>query len=104
MVNLGATANNITAVIGPSISQRAYEVGPEFFEDFLAEDPDYARYFAQGEADRMQFDLPGFGLNRLAGPRASAMPNGHGTVLIVIPTGFIPTGAPPTQKKRTTGA
>ncbi|MBM1556060.1 peptidoglycan editing factor PgeF [Sulfitobacter mediterraneus] len=65
MVNLGATAGNITAVIGPSISQRAYEVGPEFFEDFLAEDPDYARYFAQGEADRMQFDLPGFGLNRL---------------------------------------
>jgi len=65
MVNLGATAGNMTAVIGPSISQRAYEVGPEFLEDFLAEDPDFARYFAQGDTDRMQFDLPGFGLNRL---------------------------------------
>ena len=65
MEALGATPDNIQAVIGPSISQQAYEVGPEFFEDFLAEDPEYARYFAQGKDDRMMFDLPGFGLNRL---------------------------------------
>ena len=65
MVDLGATRENITAVIGPSISQSAYEVGPEFIDAFLAEDTEYARYFAQGDGDRMQFDLPGFGLNRL---------------------------------------
>lgn len=65
MVALGATRERITAVIGPSISQRAYEVGPEFIEAFLAEDPEFSRYFAQGDGDRMQFDLPGFGLNRL---------------------------------------
>ncbi|MGJ5618318.1 peptidoglycan editing factor PgeF [Sulfitobacter sp. MF3-043] len=65
MVALGAIRENISAVIGPSISQRAYEVGPEFIDAFLAEDPDYARYFAGGDGDRMQFDLPGFGLNRL---------------------------------------
>jgi polyphenol oxidase len=65
MEALGAQRANISAVIGPCISQRAYEVGPEFIEDFLAEDPDYARYFANGAEDRMQFDLPGFGLNRL---------------------------------------
>ncbi len=65
MVALGATREKITAVIGPSISQSAYEVGPEFIDAFLAQDPDYARYFAGGEDDRMQFDLPGFGLNRL---------------------------------------
>ncbi|WP_341233972.1 peptidoglycan editing factor PgeF [uncultured Sulfitobacter sp.] len=65
MEALGAQRANISAVIGPCISQRAYEVGPEFIEDFLAEDPDYARYFANGADDRMQFDLPGFGLNRL---------------------------------------
>tara|TARA_R110000787_G_scaffold93639_1_gene195934 strand:- start:72 stop:827 length:756 start_codon:yes stop_codon:yes gene_type:complete len=65
MVDLGATREGICAVIGPSISQRAYEVGPEFIDAFVAEDPDYARYFAQGNGDRMQFDLPGFGLNRL---------------------------------------
>lgn len=65
MCNLGARRGAIHAVIGPSISQRAYEVGPEFFETFVAEDPGYARFFAQGQDDRMQFDLPAFGLYRL---------------------------------------
>jgi YfiH family protein len=65
MEALGAQRANIKAVIGPCISQRAYEVGPEFIDSFLAEDPDHARYFANGTDDRMQFDLPGFGLNRL---------------------------------------
>lgn len=65
METLGAKRRNITAVIGPAISQRAYEVGPEFMDSFMAEDTDYARYFINGEGDRMLFDLPGFGLNRL---------------------------------------
>jgi polyphenol oxidase len=55
----------ITAVIGPTISQRAYEVGPDFLADFLAHDPETARFFAQGAGDRMMFDLPGYGLHRL---------------------------------------
>ncbi|WP_370400644.1 peptidoglycan editing factor PgeF [Sulfitobacter sp. JB4-11] len=65
MEDLGARRDNIHAVIGPSISQAAYEVGPEFFEDFLAEDPDFARFFAGGKDDRMMFDLPAFGLHCL---------------------------------------
>tara|TARA_R110002020_G_scaffold276770_1_gene492083 strand:- start:551 stop:1306 length:756 start_codon:yes stop_codon:yes gene_type:complete len=65
MVDIGATRENIHAVIGPSISQRAYEVGPEFLDTFLAEDMSFSRFFAQGEGDKMQFDLPGFGLARL---------------------------------------
>ena len=65
MEALGADRARIAAVIGPSISQRAYEVGPEFFETFCDSDPDYARFFAGGEGDRMQFDLPAFGLHRL---------------------------------------
>jgi YfiH family protein len=65
MVDLGANREGICAVVGPSISQSAYEVGPEFIDTFLAEDPEFARYFAQGDGDKMQFDLPGFGLNRL---------------------------------------
>ncbi|MEP3688699.1 MAG: peptidoglycan editing factor PgeF [Sulfitobacter dubius] len=65
MVDLGAKREKITAVIGPSISQRAYEVGPEFLDSFMNADPEFARYFAQGEGDRLHFDLPGFGLNRL---------------------------------------
>lgn len=65
MEALGAKRDAIAAVIGPTISQRAYEVGPEFFEDFLAEDLAYGRFFAGGEGDRMQFDLPAFGLFKL---------------------------------------
>lgn len=65
MENLGAKRADITAIIGPCISQRAYEVGPEFFEDFIAEDPEFGRFFAQGTGDRMQFDLPAFGLHQL---------------------------------------
>ncbi len=65
MEAVGASRDNITAIIGPSISQAAYEVGPEFFEDFMAQDPDFARFFAQGTGDRMQFDLPAFGLHQL---------------------------------------
>ncbi len=65
MIGLGATRENITAVIGPSISQRAYEVGPEFLDAFLAEDPQFARFFVNGADDRFHFDLPGFGLHKL---------------------------------------
>ncbi|MEJ6477305.1 MAG: peptidoglycan editing factor PgeF [Octadecabacter sp.] len=65
MEDLGAKRTNIAAVIGPSISQRAYEVGPEFLDDFLLDDPDNSRFFANGAGDRMLFDLPGFGLHRL---------------------------------------
>lgn len=67
MVALGATRENIHAVIGPTISQRAYEVGPEFFDIFLDEDPENTRFFAGGDGDRMHFDLAGYGLMRLRG-------------------------------------
>lgn len=65
MESLGANREDINAVIGPSISQRAYEVGPEFLDDFMAEDPQNSRFFAGGEGDRMMFDLPAYGLHRL---------------------------------------
>ena len=65
MEGLGAQRGRISAVIGPSISQASYEVGPEFLEEFLAEDPDNHRFFANGQGDRYQFDLPSYGLHRL---------------------------------------
>ena len=65
MEALGADRAHISAIIGPSISQRAYEVGPEFFDGFMAEDPENARFFANGVDDRMMFDLPAYGLHRL---------------------------------------
>lgn len=65
MEGLGADRATTTAVIGPTISQAAYEVGPEFFDRFVDEDPENSRFFAGGQGDRMHFDLPGFALARL---------------------------------------
>ncbi len=65
MEGLGASRHNIRAVIGPTISQSAYEVGPEFLDRFRDEDPENTRFFVKGAGDRMLFDLPGYGLSRL---------------------------------------
>ena len=65
MEALGARRDDIAAVIGPTISQSAYEVGPEFFENFTDDDRANARFFIAGQGDRSLFDLPAFGLSRL---------------------------------------
>lgn len=65
MEDLGARRGRIVAVVGPCISQAAYEVGHDFMETFLVEDPDYGRFFSGGPGGRPMFDLPGFGLHRL---------------------------------------
>ncbi|MES2145536.1 MAG: peptidoglycan editing factor PgeF [Pseudomonadota bacterium] len=65
MERLGAIRANISAVIGPTISQRAYEVGPEFYDSFVDESVSNAQFFINGSKDRYLFDLPGFGLRRL---------------------------------------
>jgi len=80
MVDLGANRSAVSAVIGPTISQRAYEVGPEFMESFIAEDVENSRFFAAGKGDRMLFDLPAFGLSRLRNAGiSSARWTGHCT-------------------------
>jgi hypothetical protein len=65
MEGLGAARARTRAVIGPTISQAAYAVGPEFLDRFRAEDPDNTRFFAKGPGDRFLFDLPAYGLSRL---------------------------------------
>lgn len=65
MIRLGANREDISATVGPCISQTAYEVGPEFFENFADENSDYTRFFINGQSDKMQFDLPMFVLHRL---------------------------------------
>lgn len=72
-------AQDIRAVIGPCISQRAYEVGEDFMDDFLAENADYQRFFAGGPNGRPMFDLPGFGLARLRALGVEAAWCGHCT-------------------------
>lgn len=66
---LGAT--NINAVVGPCISQKNYEVGPEFFETFFDENPDYSRFFINAPQVKYLFDLPAFALHRLRQAGAS---------------------------------
>jgi polyphenol oxidase len=65
MEGLGARRDAISAVIGPTISQSAYEVGPEFYQLFVDENAANARFFIAGKGDRHLFDLPEFGLHRL---------------------------------------
>ncbi len=65
MEALGATREATYAVIGPTISQRAYEVGLDFFDDFIADDANNQRFFVGDGGDKMHFDLPAYGLHRL---------------------------------------
>ncbi len=67
MERLGAVRGRITAVLGPTISAGAYEVGPEFVERFVAEDGANARFFRPSTREgHAMFDLPGFIGGRLA--------------------------------------
>jgi YfiH family protein len=66
MEGLGAKRSRIVAVLGPTISQDAYEVGPEFVARFAAADPENARYFRPATREgHAQFDLPGYIVARL---------------------------------------
>ena len=67
MERLGAARNHIVAVLGPSISQTAYEVGPEFVERFVTTDSASERWFAPSpRAGHAMFDLNGYTVTRLA--------------------------------------
>ncbi|MEM1386014.1 MAG: peptidoglycan editing factor PgeF [Pseudomonadota bacterium] len=61
----GAARSNIVAAIGPAISQRNYEVGPELRQAFTDDDSSADRFFVPGAGDRLRFDLPGYSLARL---------------------------------------
>lgn len=66
METLGAKRQDIKAVLGPSISQSNYEVGPEFSAAFIKEDPANARWFAPSKRPgHFMFDLWGYTLQRL---------------------------------------
>ncbi|GAA0775210.1 peptidoglycan editing factor PgeF [Roseibium denhamense] len=66
MEDLGAKRERIIAVLGPSISAKAYEVGPEFHARFNETDPANNQYFTASEKARhFMFDLPAFITGRL---------------------------------------
>lgn len=74
MIELGAHRSAIVATLGPTISGRAYEVGPEFVERFRAAGEDIASWFRpSANTGHAFFDLPAYIVHRLtaAGVRGS---------------------------------
>ena len=66
MEALGAQRRRIVAVLGPTIAQASYEVGPDFVARLRAEAPGMERLLGAGtRPGHAQFDLPGFILARL---------------------------------------
>ena len=67
MEELGAERERTVAVIGPSISQRAYEVGADYMERFLAEEPGSEVFFVTDDSSgEPHFDLAGYVAERLS--------------------------------------
>jgi len=74
MENLGAQRSEIVAVIGPAISQSVYEVGPEFIDSFLSQDPAHQQFFTPSSREKhCMFDLPGYLIQRLERANVSAV-------------------------------
>lgn len=76
MENLGARRDSIVAVLGPSISGRSYEVGPEFRDRFTCAAPLNERWFTPSDRrGHFLFDLNGYTMERLhnAGVTADAL-------------------------------
>jgi YfiH family protein len=66
MEKLGAKRESIVAMIGPTISKSAYEVGPEFSQRFFEAEESNGEFFKpSGRASHSFFDLPGYLLKRL---------------------------------------
>jgi YfiH family protein len=64
MEKLGARREHIHAAVGPCIGQPSYEVDEDFRKRFVADDPDNARFFADGTG-KPHFDLEGYVVHRL---------------------------------------
>jgi len=66
METIGAERQSITAILGPTISQENYEVGPEFVERLLEIHPDNKDYLIKSaKPGHAMFDLPAYIVARL---------------------------------------
>ena len=66
MAALGTEPGHICAGIGPCIGPASYEVGPEFPQPIVDEDPGAAAYFAPAQRPgHFMFDLAGYVAHRL---------------------------------------
>jgi len=64
MIKKGAKIDNIVVSIGPSIAQHSYEVGQEFYDNFLKQDKTYESFFLEKE-NSFYFDLKAFVASKL---------------------------------------
>ena len=75
MQQLGANPAAIIATIGPAIAQVSYEVGAEFYENFMKQDAENTQFFVSSsdsalllgnqQDDKYLFNLPAYGKHRL---------------------------------------
>jgi YfiH family protein len=66
MEKLGGLRDRISAAIGPSISQKNYEVGADFRDRFLESEAKNGRFFMSSDREgHFRFDLPGYAAHRL---------------------------------------
>lgn len=76
MEGLGANRGDIHAVLGPCIGPDAYEVGPEFEQQFIAHSSENRLFFNHiDDRARPRFDLPAFVLSRLGALGLKAVEN-----------------------------
>ncbi len=76
MIGLGAKRDRIQAVLGPTIGPDNYEVGREFYQQFIATDSSYSKFFSQSpNENHSMFNLWAFIVMQLerAGVNASAL-------------------------------
>jgi YfiH family protein len=68
MLDLGVQAGSLHACIGPCISKSSYEVGEEFFRQFVEQDDAAEHFFGSARQEgHYMFDLAGFCAYRLSG-------------------------------------
>lgn len=65
MTSLGARPASIVAAVGPCISRDSYEVGQDFRDLFVRDEPASATLFTASPSGRLLFDLPGYVVERL---------------------------------------
>ena len=67
MLERGAAIETISAVIGPCIGPKSYEVSLGYEEPFIEQDPENDHFFkAAAKEGHLMFDLPGYIASRLA--------------------------------------
>lgn len=73
MEKLGAERSSISACIGPTISQRNYEVGPEFYARFIKKDEKLSIYFKpSNKQGHYLYDLHAFIVSSLEQSKVNA--------------------------------